>query len=221
MPYTKTVIDDAELTVAMPPASEPARAAMLARIRAEAPFDPARQRLVLINPNASEMLPHRRWMAERYADLIRRLIARHDDVLVAVTGAPSERQEAEALAAAGGARCISLAGKTALAELPALYAHAAADGEQRFRAGAFFRRRRPADHRAVRAGDAAALSAARAVARDLCGARLLALRQRAQSPQDRLHRQCLHAGDQRRSRFMRRSTEDAGVASAAARRTPS
>jgi len=79
----------------------------------------------LINPNASEMLPHRRWMTERYGDLIRRLIANHDDVLVAVTGAPTERQEAEALAGLAGARCISLAGKTALAELPALYAHAA------------------------------------------------------------------------------------------------
>ena len=125
VPYSKVLIDDAELTVALPPASEQARAALLARIRAETPFDPGRQRLVLINPNASEMLPHRRWMAERYADLIRRVIASHDDVLVAVTGAPSERQEAEALATRAGARCISLAGKTALAELPALYAHAA------------------------------------------------------------------------------------------------
>jgi len=36
-------------------------------------------------------------------------------VLVAVTGAPAERTEAEALAAAAGPRCISLAGKTKLA----------------------------------------------------------------------------------------------------------
>ena len=125
VPYTKTLIDDAELKVALPPANDAARAALLARIRAEAAFDPACQRLVLINPNASEMLPHRRWMADRYAELIRRVIAGHDDVLVAVTGAPSERTEAEALAKAAGGRCISLAGKTALAELPALYAHAA------------------------------------------------------------------------------------------------
>lgn len=123
VPYTKARIDD-PLDVAIAPASDAARAALLARIRGEAPFDPARQRLVLINPNASEMLPHRRWMGERYAELIRRVLASHDDVLVAVTGAPSERAEAEALAQAAGARCVSLAGKTKLAELPALYSHA-------------------------------------------------------------------------------------------------
>jgi ADP-heptose:LPS heptosyltransferase len=124
VPYSKTLIGDDELTVAIPPPDSAARAAMLARVRAEAAFDPARQRLVLVNPNASELLPHRRWMGDRYADLIRRVLATSEDVLVAVTGAPDERAEAEALAAASGPRCISLAGKTALAELPALYAQA-------------------------------------------------------------------------------------------------
>jgi ADP-heptose:LPS heptosyltransferase len=125
VPYTKTIIGDDQLAVAIPPASDAARAVMLARIRAEIPFDPASQRLVLVNPNASEMLPHRRWMPQRYADLICRVLDDHNDVVVAITGAPGERHEAEQLAAAGGKRCISLAGKTALAELPALYAHAA------------------------------------------------------------------------------------------------
>jgi ADP-heptose:LPS heptosyltransferase len=122
VPYTKTIIGDEELTVAIPAPDATARAAMLARIRHETAFDPATQRLVLVNPNASELLPHRRWMADRYAELIRRLLAGHDDVLIAVTGAPGERAEAEALAAQAGPRCISLAGKTKLAELPALYA---------------------------------------------------------------------------------------------------
>jgi len=125
VPYSKTIIGDEELTVALPKPDEAARDAMLARIRAEAAFDPARQRLILINPNASELLPHRRWMADRYAELIRRVLASHADVLIAVTGAPGERAEAEALVAASGARCVSLAGKTKLAELPALYAQAA------------------------------------------------------------------------------------------------
>ena len=125
VPYSKTIIGDDELTVALPPPDAAARDAMLARIRSETAFDPARQRLVLINPNASELLPHRRWMPDRYAELIRRVLASHADVLIAVTGAPGERAEAEALAAASGERCISLAGKTKLAELPALYSQAA------------------------------------------------------------------------------------------------
>jgi ADP-heptose:LPS heptosyltransferase len=125
VPYSKTIIGDDELTVALPTPDAAARDAMLARIRSETAFDPGRQRLVLINPNASELLPHRRWMADRYAELIRRVRASHADVLIAVTGAPGERAEAEALAAASGERCISLAGKTKLAELPALYSLAA------------------------------------------------------------------------------------------------
>ena len=122
IPYSKTVIADDELTVSLPKPAEAARAEMLERIREKAPFDPARQRLVLVNPNASELLPHRRWMPERYAELIRQLLAQYPDLLVAITGAPSERAEAEAMAAACGARCLSLAGHTKLAELPALYA---------------------------------------------------------------------------------------------------
>ncbi|HEX3936631.1 MAG TPA: glycosyltransferase family 9 protein [Xanthobacteraceae bacterium] len=121
VPYSKTIIDDDQIKAAIAPASAPARAQVLDRIRTLALFDPARHRLVLINPNASELLPHRRWMPERYEELIRRILARFDDVLVLITGAPGERAEAERLAAASGPRCVSFAGHSALAELPALY----------------------------------------------------------------------------------------------------
>jgi ADP-heptose:LPS heptosyltransferase len=122
VPYSKTIIGDDQIEAAIAPASAQARAKVLDRIRTLAPFDPARHRLVLINPNASELLPHRRWMPERFAELMRRIVASYDDVLVLITGAPAERAEAERLAAAGGPRCVSFAGHSALAELPALYA---------------------------------------------------------------------------------------------------
>src|SRR5262249_57374452 len=104
---------------------EQAQAQMLERIRALTPFDPARQRLVLINPNASELLPHRRWMPERYAELIRRILASYDDAVVMITGAPEERAGAEKLARASGPRAVSFAGRSKLADLPVLYAYAA------------------------------------------------------------------------------------------------
>jgi ADP-heptose:LPS heptosyltransferase len=125
VPYSKTFIGDDELTVSLPKPDEAARAAMLARIQSMTSFEPARQHMILINPNASELLPHRRWMPERYAELIRRILARHPDMLAAITGAPSERAEAEAMAAQCGERCVSLAGHTKLSELPALYSLAA------------------------------------------------------------------------------------------------
>jgi len=124
VPYAKTVIGDDQLKVALLPPTGEARARMLERIRALTPFDPAHQRLVLINPNASELLPHRRWMPERFAELIGRILAAHADVLVLITGAPEERARAEELAQINGARSVSFAGHSALADLPALYAHA-------------------------------------------------------------------------------------------------
>ncbi len=126
VPYAKTLIGDEEI---QPPVIRPAaetRDAVLARVRELTGFDPANQRLVLINPNASELLPHRRCMPDRYGELIRRVTASHGDVIVLITGAPEEQAEAETLAAACGARCFSFAGKTTLVELPALYSHAAA-----------------------------------------------------------------------------------------------
>ena len=122
VPYSKTRIGDDQIKAVIAPPSAQARADVIARVRALSPFDPARHRLVLINPNASELLPHRRWMPDRFEELIRRVLASYDDVFVLITGAPEERAEAERLAAASGPRCVSFAGHSRLAELPALYA---------------------------------------------------------------------------------------------------
>jgi ADP-heptose:LPS heptosyltransferase len=126
VPYSKTLIGDDQIQPPFIRSTEAAREAMLARIHESTGLDPTLHRLVLINPNASELLPHRRWMPDKYAELIRRVLARHDDVMVGITGAPEERTEAQTLASACGARCFSFAGMTTLAELPALYSHAAA-----------------------------------------------------------------------------------------------
>jgi ADP-heptose:LPS heptosyltransferase len=124
VPYAKTLISDEELAIALPPASTSARTAMLTRIKALAPaFDPARHRLVLINPNVREHLPLRRWMPERFSELIGRILAADNDVLVLITGAASERSDAEKLAAqCASDRCMVFAGHSTLADLPTLYA---------------------------------------------------------------------------------------------------
>ena len=77
--------------------------------------------LVLLNPNASDLLPIRRWPGGRYVELARRLIDRSPKVHVAFTGAPGEAA-ADALAArVGSDRCCSMVGKTTLRELLVLY----------------------------------------------------------------------------------------------------
>jgi ADP-heptose:LPS heptosyltransferase len=127
VPHSKTEIADSELVLDAPPIELTAQAAVLDRIRAlPMRFDPARQRLVLINPNASEFLPQRRWMPDRFAELVTRILDAHDDVIVLITGSPAEQTDAAALVATvGRARCRSFAGYSALVELPALYALAA------------------------------------------------------------------------------------------------
>jgi ADP-heptose:LPS heptosyltransferase len=78
--------------------------------------------IVLINPNASDLLPLRKWEGERFVALSKRLLATYPDARIAVTGAPAEREAADRLCAAIGAdRAVSFAGKTTLRELLTLY----------------------------------------------------------------------------------------------------
>jgi ADP-heptose:LPS heptosyltransferase len=78
--------------------------------------------LILLNPNASDLLPLRKWPTDRYVDLARRLLERFKDVSVAMTGAPDEAETiAELAAKVGSPRCFSLAGKTTLPQLLVLY----------------------------------------------------------------------------------------------------
>ena len=122
-PYSKTLIGDEEIQLAKLSLSEEELEQMRARLREDfADYDAAKHRIVLINPNASELLIQRRWMPERYAELMRRILADYDDVLVLITGAPGEREEAEALKGeVGHERCVNFAGRVKFSELPSLY----------------------------------------------------------------------------------------------------
>ncbi len=127
LPFSKTLIDDSEIRLARAEVSENAIAAMQDRIHGEYPlYDQQRHRIVLINPNASDLLPQRRWMPDYFVAVMRALLADSDEVLVLITGAPAEREEAEILKQrVGHARCINFAGRQRLEELPALYRIAA------------------------------------------------------------------------------------------------
>ena len=79
-------------------------------------------RVVLLNPNASDLLPLRQWPKERYVELARRLLARFPEVWVGFTGAPSEVAETERLVGQiHSERCVCFAGKTTLRQLMVLY----------------------------------------------------------------------------------------------------
>jgi ADP-heptose:LPS heptosyltransferase len=78
--------------------------------------------LILLNANASDLLPLRRWAPDRYAALARRLLDEFPASCVLMTGAPAEAPAADALVAEiGSRRCFSMAGKTTLRQLLVLY----------------------------------------------------------------------------------------------------
>jgi ADP-heptose:LPS heptosyltransferase len=78
--------------------------------------------LILLNPNASDLLPLRRWPPLRYVDLARRLLERYPDLFIGFTGAPAEAAPNNQLAEqVGSDRVIPLAGKTTLRQVLVLY----------------------------------------------------------------------------------------------------
>src|SRR6184192_4455048 len=78
--------------------------------------------LILLNPNASDLLPLRRWPAMRYVELARRLLERYPDLFIGFTGAPAEAVPNKQLAdKVGSDRVIPLAGKTTLRQVLVLY----------------------------------------------------------------------------------------------------
>src|SRR5213595_2660474 len=78
--------------------------------------------LILLNPNASDLLPLRRWSPLRYVQLARRLLERYPERFIVFTGAPAEAAAINQLASdVASSRVISLAGKTTLRQVLVLY----------------------------------------------------------------------------------------------------
>ncbi|HEB86555.1 MAG TPA: glycosyltransferase family 9 protein [Gammaproteobacteria bacterium] len=121
--YSRSIIGDDEIRLARVDIPDAQQEAMQQRVQESYPdYVGGRQRIVLINPNASELLPQRRWMPDRYVEVMRRVLAEFDDVLILITGAPAEYAEAEDLKRqVDNERCINFAGKLKLQELPVLY----------------------------------------------------------------------------------------------------
>ncbi|MBF0630779.1 MAG: glycosyltransferase family 9 protein [Magnetococcales bacterium] len=99
-----------------------AREAMWARIqRLHPPLTPQFLRVIL-NANASDLIPARRWQAERFVALAQRFLAAHEAMVILLTGSPAERPALERLCEQiGDPRVINMAGETTLETLIDLY----------------------------------------------------------------------------------------------------
>ena len=123
IPYSKTLIKPEELTLAKASVTDGEKETIRMIVReCFADFDPRKYKIVLINPNASELLIQRRWPPPHYVQLIKMILEKSPRALVLITGDPREREEAEHLRKqVAHDRCVNFAGKVSFAQLPHLY----------------------------------------------------------------------------------------------------
>jgi ADP-heptose:LPS heptosyltransferase len=123
VPYSKTFVSDEEIRVPIQPVGEDEREFVRGLIRQVYPdYRPEFHRVVLINPNSSELLPQRRWERENYNELAGKIVGEWDDVLVLITGSKAEREEAQRMQEkVGHPRFRSFAGMHNLKAIIALY----------------------------------------------------------------------------------------------------
>ena len=81
-----------------------------------------KNRLILINPNASDLLPQRRWAQQRFSELIQAIHQKYPDGLILITGSPAEFAYVEKVRAVANVKnALNFAGQVSFAELPPLY----------------------------------------------------------------------------------------------------
>ena len=127
VPFSKIEIPDSEVrleqAIINPSALEKVgeRIEKLAK-EADIHYAPRKNRLILINPNASDLLPQRRWAQQRFSELIQAIHQKYPDDLILITGSPAEFAYVEKVRAVANVKnALNFAGQVSFAELPPLY----------------------------------------------------------------------------------------------------
>ncbi len=122
-PYSKTLIGDDEIRLDKIEISGQARESVRKVIKTACPvYDQDRNRVVLFNANASDLLPIRRWPREYYIEIAKIVLERYPDIVILLTGGKEDRAWLEVISeTVKSGRCVNFAARTTLAELPALY----------------------------------------------------------------------------------------------------
>ena len=123
LPYTKRVIKDDEIQIAKATISDEEKQSVLAIVSEKYnDFNKEKNPIILVNSNASDLLPQRRWDRENYGDVIKMILSYNQNAIVLLTGAPAEKEGAQLLSDyVADKRCINFAGAVKFLQLPALY----------------------------------------------------------------------------------------------------
>jgi len=124
LPYSKVPLANQEIQLAQAQVSEEQKSQIAARIQnlIQDRFPSLPSTIILINPNASDLLPQRRWAPERFAQLIQAANQVWPEAVFLVTGSPEEKQYAQnVIDMASTPNAYNFAGMVKFNELPALY----------------------------------------------------------------------------------------------------
>lgn len=127
VPFSKIHIADSEVRLeqaVIDPAALIKVRERIEKLSAEAgiEFTQGKQRLILVNPNASDLLPQRRWAQQRFSELIQGLNQRYPNDLILITGSPAEFNYVEKVRCVANVKnALNFAGQVSFAELPPLY----------------------------------------------------------------------------------------------------
>jgi ADP-heptose:LPS heptosyltransferase len=81
-----------------------------------------KNRLILVNPNASDLLPQRRWAQQRFSELIQGVHQQYPSDLILITGSPAEFAYVEKVRVVANIKnALNFAGQVSFTELPPLY----------------------------------------------------------------------------------------------------
>ncbi len=123
IPFTKRHIADDEIQITKIVPNEMDKQEVLKTISTKfEKFNPLTHHIILINSNASDLLPQRRWDRDNYCKVIQQILNFNEDIIVLLTGAPSERDWVQVLCnCVHDSRCINFAGDIKFLQLPTLY----------------------------------------------------------------------------------------------------
>jgi ADP-heptose:LPS heptosyltransferase len=127
VPFSKIHIPDSEVKLEQAVIHQ----AMLEKVRtriekmakeAGIAYTHGKDRLILINPNASDLLPQRRWAQQRFSELIQAVHQHYPNDLILITGSPAEFVYVDKVRSVANVKnAINFAGQVSFAELPPLY----------------------------------------------------------------------------------------------------
>ena len=127
VPFSKIQIPDSEVrleqAVINPIALEKVRK-RIEKLAKEAgiEYTQGKNRLILINPNASDLLPQRRWAQQRFSELIQGIHQQYPSDLILITGSPAEFAYVEKVRVVANIKnALNFAGQVSFIELPPLY----------------------------------------------------------------------------------------------------